>query len=174
MEVELEKDEFQILNYLDIYKTVNNLEKFEEGTGLESDMVEIILTELKDREYVEDDWEITSQGEGTAHSYRQQALEESGKKDEALELCDKFEEINSEFKDLVTEYQEEKADTLPGEESPSIPMNRLEDIHKETIEVLNQFSDIFSMFERYIERFNFALDKLKEGESEYLVKDKAS
>lgn len=171
---DLEEDEFEVLNYLDIYKTVSDREEIADSTRLDSEMIEIILMNLKDKEYLKDSWEITSTGEKAAKEYRERLLEESERKSELIELCDDFEEVNTRFKSFVTDYQEKKSQTLPGEENPPIEMDEFADIHEETINILEDLSEVLSFLNVYIEKFNHAFNQLEEGKSEYLVKKSSS
>lgn len=169
MRTDLEKDEFEVLNYIDVYKTVSNKEEIVDSTTLDSEMVEIILMNLKERGFLENSWEITPQGEDIAQEYRRNLLEESERREEILELCDKFEEINDTFKRFVTEHQKESAQAPSNEEDQIKKIEKFSDIHEETIDILKKLSNDLPMLNMYIEKFDHSYENILGGKWEYLV-----
>ena len=178
----MDRDEFIVLDYLDAFKLAD--ESFiEEDTGIEKSRLSEILAKLSEKgliKRVDGQWQIEKAGEEEAKRYREKMLEESGRKDEVLEYCRKFEELNARFKELVTRWQmkEEDGTMVPNDHSdPEYDMAILEQlnvIHSETKKLLEKLSEILPIYKRYIPRFEKALKLLMDGNIEYMDLDRQS
>lgn len=174
MAVDLDKKEFEVLNYLDIYHMVPEFKNFVDALELDQEIITEKLESLKKKDLVEGEWKITPKGEETVDSFREKMVGETDREEEFLELCDRFEEVNPKFKQLVTEFQTQKSKTLPGEDEPSLPLNQLEDIHTEVTDILEKISNIFPHIGRYLGKLDSALEKMREENTEYLAMQKNS
>lgn len=173
----LSEEEFMVLDYMDIFKNVDEA-SLQEDTGLDPEKLSAILKKFSEKGYIskimEGMWQIESAGEEEAAKYRKKLLEESGRKEEILKYCQEFEEINKRFKELVTRWQmkEEDGVMVPNDhKDPDYDFKIIEEltrIHEETKNLINKISEIIPMYRRYISRFENALNQLMDGKLDYM------
>jgi predicted transcriptional regulator len=187
METCLTEDEFSILNFLDVFKSIMDIDSVQVSTGLETEKIKSILAKFLEKRYVEKEineeretWKITYTGEGFVNSYRQFMLTQTGQKEAVIKKCEEFEELNVKFKELVTSWQMKIIDGIPIINDHSDPeydftiLNQIFSLHECVIKTLEDLANFIIMYKNYIRRLNFAIKKLKEGEYNYLTKDKNS
>jgi len=189
MQSHLTKDEFNILNYLDIFKSVTDVNSIQTSTGLDPERITSILARFVEKGYTEkgiyighEAWKITPAGETFVNSYRQFILAQTGQKETIIKKCEEFENLNVKFKELVTGWQVKIINGTPilndhsDPEYDSAILNQIFDLHKNVIRILEEMASILPIYnyKNYIERFDFAIKKLKEGTFDYIAKDKNS
>ena len=173
----LSEEEFIVLDYMDIFKNVDEA-SLQEDTGLDPEKISAILKKFSEKGFVtkimEGMWQIESAGEEEAAKYREKMLEESGRRDEIIKYCQEFEEINKKFKELVTRWQmkDEGGVLVPNDHrDPDYDfkiIEELNEIHEETKRLISKISEIIPMYKRYISRFENALNRLMEGKLDYM------
>lgn len=173
----LSEEEFIVLDYMDIFKNVDEA-SLQEDTGLDPEKISAILKKFSEKGFVtkimEGMWQIESAGEEEAAKYREKMLEESGRRDEIIKYCQEFEEINKKFKELVTRWQmkDEGGVLVPNDhKDPDYDfkiIEELNEIHEETKRLISKISEIIPMYKRYISRFENALNRLMEGKLDYM------
>ncbi len=187
METGLSGDEFAVLNHLDIFKSVTGIDSIRISTGLETDRIKAILTKFLEKGYIEkgvcgerESWSITTAGERAAALHRQLILEKTGRKDAVIKKCEEFEELNVKFKELVTNWQIRIIDSVPvindhsDAEYDSIILNKIFDLHENVKRTLEELASFISMYRSYVKRLDYAIEKLKGGETDYLTKEQSS
>lgn len=187
MEVYLTENEFNILNHLDIFKSIMDINSVQISTGLKPERITSILVRFVEKGYVEKEiyagreiWKITPIGEKFVNSYRQFMLAQTGQKDAIIKICEEFEDLNVKFKELVTKWQLKMINGIPilndhsDPEYDSVILNQLFALHEKVIETLENLAIIIPMYKNYIRRLDFASKKLKEGTFDYMTKDKSS
>lgn len=185
-EPSLSEDEFMVLNYLDIYKSVIDISVLQEAIGLESHKVELLLLGLEKKGYVTKTvsngayWEITPSGESVINAHRRLMLDQVEQKADVIKSCEDFEDINVKFKNLVTMWQMKSIDgifVINDHNDPEYDAKILNDLfvlHKDVVKVVEKLAKVFSRYKRYINRLDYAIEKMKNGEHDYLVKDPKS
>ena len=173
----LSEEEFIVLDYMDIFKNVDEA-SLQEDTGLDPEKISAILKKFSEKGFItkimEGMWQIESAGEEEAAKYREKMLEESGRRDEIIKYCQEFEEINKKFKELVTRWQmkDEGGVLVPNDhKDPDYDfkiIEELNEIHEETKRLISKISEIIPMYRRYISRFENALNRLMEGKLDYM------
>jgi len=167
---------FLVLNYFDVFKSAN----FESLSvlGLSKEELDTILKKFLDEGFIKklnSEFEITELGEKEASRYRKEMLENSGKKETFLKYCEEFEEVNKRFKDLVTRWQlkNENGELVPNDHSdPEYDLaliEELNDIHQETVKILEKLARVFPFFKKYVSRFERALSLLMDGDLGYMA-----
>jgi hypothetical protein len=187
METSLSEDEFAVLNYLDIFKSITDIDSIKISTDLESERIKAILAKFLEEGYVEKEvygergmWNIKKVGERVAALHRQLLLEKTGRKDAVIKKCEEFEELNVKFKELVTSWQIRVVDGVPiindhsDAEYDSIILNKIFSLHEDVKRTLEELASFISMYRSYVKRLDFAIEKLKEGETDYLTKAQSS
>ena len=167
---------FLVLNYFDVFKSAN----FESLSvlGLSKEELDSILKKFLDEGFIKklnSEFEITELGEKEAARYRKEMLENSGKKETFLRYCEEFEEVNKRFKDLVTRWQlkNKNGELVPNDHSdPEYDLaliEELNDIHQETVKILEKLARVFPFFKKYVSRFERALSLLMDGDLGYMA-----
>ena len=167
---------FLVLNYFDVFKSAN----FESLSvlGLSKEELDTILKKFLDEGFIKklnSEFEITELGEKEAARYRKEMLENSGKKETFLRYCEEFEEVNKRFKDLVTRWQlkNKNGELVPNDHSdPEYDLaliEELNDIHQETVKILEKLARVFPFFKKYVSRFERALSLLMDGDLGYMA-----
>jgi len=181
-EPNLSENEFIVLNYLDIYKSVTDISIAQEAIGLEPHEVESLLSRLQINGYVVKTasngthWEITPSGESVVCKYRQLMLNQVEQKAAVIKLCEDFENLNVKFKKLVTMWQMKSIDSVPvindhkDPEYDAMILNEIFTLHKDVVEVVGRLVEVFPRYKRCISRLDYAIEKLKSGEHDYLVR----
>jgi pyruvate,orthophosphate dikinase len=176
MEKSISSSSFLVLNYLDIFRDVN-IESLK-VLGLSDSELQLTINELTKKGFarkINDTITISELGEREIENYRRILLENCDRKDEFLEHCHMFEEINKDFKNLITRWQIKEIDGefIPNDHSdPEYDMAILEslaEIHEKTIKLLNKMSEIFPFLRGYISRFEKAFSLLMSGSLEYMA-----
>ena len=185
----MNQNEFRILNYLDIFKAVVGVKAVGASAGLNTDDVRVSLAELVGKGYAEtgsqsgqETWKITVQGEGAVAAQRNILLAQSGQQDGFNMKCEEFDSWNTKFKDLVTKWQVKDVfgTHTPNDHSdPEYDFNILDklfSLHEKVKLTLEGMDAILPVcgFRNYSTRLDNAIEKIKEGSQEYLVKDSAS
>jgi len=167
---------FLVLNYLDIFKNVG-MESLK-VLGLPDSELQSAINELVKKglaRKTNDAITISELGEREIENNRKVLLENCDRKDEFLEYCHMFEEINKDFKDLVTRWQlkEINGELIPNDHSdPEYDMAILEclaEIHEKTMKLLDKISEIFPFLRGYISRFEKAFSLLMSGNLGYMA-----
>lgn len=167
---------FLILNYLDIFKNarLEHLKVLE----LADFELQLILDDLIRRGLIkksDDEISLSDLGEREIEKYRREILEGCARKDDFLNYCAAFEEINIRFKELVTRWQLREVGgelVLNDHSDPEYDMAILEElnrVHVETINLIERMSEIFPFLRGYIRRFEFALSRLMDGDLGYMA-----
>lgn len=187
MQPHLTEDEFSILNYLDVFKSVTGISSIQTSTGSEPERITSILAKFVEKGYAEKEfstegeiWKITPVGEKFVNSYRQFILAQTGQKETIIKKCEEFENLNVKFKELVTNWQVKIIDGIPVLNDHSDPdydsaiLNQIFNLHENVIKTLDKMASILPIYKNYIGRLDFAIEKLGEGAFDYLTKDKNS
>ncbi|MEM2914308.1 MAG: hypothetical protein QXH91_02740 [Candidatus Bathyarchaeia archaeon] len=185
-ETSLSENEFMVLNYLDIYKSVTDISILQESIGLNSREIKLVLSGLEAKGYVTKAvsngayWEITPSGERVVSAHRQLMLNQVEQKAVVIKSCEDFEEVNVKFKQLVTMWQMKNIDgvfVINDHMDPVYDAKILNDLfalHKDVVDVVERLAKFFPRYKRYIGRLDYAIEKLKIGEHDYLVRDPKS
>ena len=167
---------FLVLNYFDIFKTVS-LDSLS-VLGLDKEELDLALRKLLEHNLIRrlnDEFEITDLGQEEVARYRKEVLKAMDKREKFLKYCEEFEEINKRFKDLVTRWQlkNENGKLVPNDHSdPDYDLaliEELNDIHRETVEILEKLAKILTIFKKYIPRLEKALSLLMDGDLGYMA-----
>lgn len=181
------ENEFNVLNYLDVFKSIMDINSVQISTGLEPERITSILVRFVEKGYVEKEvyegretWKITPIGEKFVNSYRQFMLDQTGQKEAVIKKCEEFEELNVKFKELVTSWQMKIINGIPilndhsDPEYDSAILNQIFNLHENVIETLEELASVIPMYKNYVGRLDFAIKKLREGTFDYITKDKNS
>lgn len=173
-------EEFNILNFLDIYSSGSSIDRIQIGTGLDFDRLASILQEGLDKKLVEkkgDTWGITPEGVKEVQSYRKSTLTQP----EAIgKIYHEFDKLNDKFKKLVTRWQ---IRNFGGTSVPNVHDDPeydfgiicdLSDIHDEVVRIFGELTKIIPRYKHYVERMGSALEKIKKEKHGYLVENKES
>lgn len=167
---------FLILNCLDVFKTIklDYLKSF----GFADSELQSILKDLLERRLVaksNDEIAISELGEREAEIFRRKLLEQCSRKDDFLKFCTAFEEVNKRFKELVTRWQlkEVGGEVVLNDHSDleydMVILEELDKVHAETMNIIEKMSEIFPFFKGYIQRFENALSRLRDGDLGYMA-----
>jgi hypothetical protein len=170
----LRNEEFEVLDYVDIYKVVRE-------TNLQADIqadpsiVQDFLKRGLVKRVKDVNLQIEPPGEKTIQEHRRLVLEQGGRKDEILAYCNEFEDVNRRFKALVVRWQMRDVNGMQvvnnhtDKEYDSTIVAELGKIHEETKNVINKIAQAFPTHKRYIGRFESALNRLKDGDAKYMA-----
>lgn len=188
MEPQLNEDEFRVLNYLDIFKTVTAANPIGTSTGLEADKLMSILRSLVEKGYSVGDgsleqaaWKITALGESTVGSYRRSLVVQSGQGEFNRE-CEEFDDLNAKFKELVTKWQIKVVfgtQTVNDHRDPDYDFTVLDQVfslHQKVKRTLAEMDATLPAcnFRNYALRLDQAVEKIRQGDTDYLVRNGAS
>jgi hypothetical protein len=170
----LTAQEFVVLNYLDIRKFIAGPEAVETATGLNSDEVRAILERFEREGYfLSGEMHITSKGEGAAKSYRQNELGEA-ERNTLVTVYEGFGRADTKIKQLVTDWQVRRisgsqvVNDHTDREYDFMILSRLFDLHGQTGRIFSELLPIVGRYGTYWKRLNLAIEKIKEGNSDYL------
>jgi pyruvate,orthophosphate dikinase len=168
--------EFEVLNYLDIRKSIAGPEPVKTATGLNSEEVRAILERFERRGYfLSDEMRITSWGEEAARSYRQNELGEA-ERNRLVAAYGDFDRVNSKVKQLVTDWQIRRIGGLQvvndhtDQEYDFMILSRLFDLRGQTERIFSELLPIVGRYGSYRKRLDLAVEKIKEGNPDYLSK----
>ena len=126
-------------------------------------------------------WKITPIGEEIANSYRQLMLAETGQKEAITKQFEQFENsFNVRLKELVTDWQMKIVEGVPvlndhsDSEYDSAILRQIFGLHENVVRTLEELANAIPMLKNYVGRLDFAIEKLREGELDYLTKSKDS
>jgi len=187
MELQIKEKEFLVLNHLDIFRSIMDIDPVHGSTGLRSEEIVACLLKFKEEGIVvkemyegRERWKITPMGNKVANSYRQFILAKTGQKEAIIKKCEEFEDLNVNLKELVTNWQMKIIDGIPiindhsDPEYDSAILKQIFDLHENVIKTLEEMASIILMYKNYIKRLDLAIKKLREGEFNYLIKNKDS
>jgi len=178
----LSQDEFRVLNYLDIYKFVYDVDFIKVGTCLDEGAVHKILESLKERGFVEEmegtGIQITSKGEKAAEEYREAVLERIGGREVLGEIYDKeFSKLNNKIKEVVTKWQMKivSGNPVPNDhKDPEYDRAVIEELLKahEKVRVLfAKLTEALPWYDQYLKRLERAVSEIKAGNHSYVADD---
>lgn len=170
----LTAQEFEVINYLDIRKSVPGVASIEGATFLPSEQVREILRRFEQEGYVvAGEMRITEKGEGAASKFRQSELGES-ERERVAAVCETFDQANAKLKQLVTDWQVRRIggaqavnDHTDREYDFGI-LSRLYDLHRRTESIFSDLLPVIARYSSYQRRLNLAVEKIREGKTEYL------
>ena len=189
MEPQLNEDEFRILNYLDIFKTATGVNPIGISTGLKADKLMSVIGKLVEKGYAVRDssqgqatWKITALGESTIVSHRRSLVAQSGQEEMFNRECEEFDNLNVRFKDLVTRWQVKVVfgtQTVNDHRDPDYDFTVLDHIfslHEKVKRTLAEMDGALPAcnFQNYALRLDQAVEKIKQGDADYLVRNGAS
>jgi len=189
MEPRLNEDEFRVLNYLDIFKAVIGTNPIETSTGLKADELLSVLGKLVEKGYAVRDgpqgqanWKITALGESTIVSHRRSLVAQSGQEEMFNGECEEFDDLNVRFKDLVTKWQVKVVfgtQAVNDHRDPDYDFTVLDQIfslHEKVKRTLAEMDSTLPAcdFRNYALRLDQAVEKIKQGNADYLVRNGAS
>ena len=189
MEPRIDQNEFRVLNYLDIFKSIVGDKAVGASSGLDADGVSASLAGIVSKGHAttssqagQQTWKITPQGESAVAAERSALLVQSGEQDRFNMKCEEFDGWNAKFKGLVTKWQVKDVfgTQTPNDHSDSEYdfgiLDKLFSLHERVKHTLEEMDAILPAcgFRNYVLRLDNAIEKIKEGSQEYLVKDEAS
>lgn len=172
----LTAQEFAVLNYLDIRKSISGPEPIETATGLGSDEVRATL-ELFGREgyFLPGEMRITPKGEEAAKSYRRDELGDAERKRVTTVYGD-FERVDAKTKQLVTDWQIKRiggsqvANDHTDREYDYTVVSRLFELHHQVQRIFSELLPAVGRYSSYQKRLDFAVEKVRRGNTDYLSK----
>ena len=188
MERQIDDKEFLVLNYIDIFRYIIDIEAVQRSTGLGSEETLQCLLKFKEAEIVvkelyegRERWRITPTGTELANSYRQLLLARSEQKETITQKFEHFENFfNVRIKELVTNWQMKIVEGVPvisdhsDSAYDSAILEQIYDVNRRVVETLEELASAIPMFKTYVERLDFAVKKLEAGDFDYLTKNKDS
>jgi hypothetical protein len=127
-------------------------------------------------------WKITAQGETAMGSYRRSLVVQSGQKEKFEEECEEFDDLNTKFKELVTKWQVKivfGTQTINDHKDPDYDFTILDQVfslHQEVGRTLAEMDATLPAcnFRNYTLRLDQAVEKIKQGNTDFLVRNSAS
>jgi hypothetical protein len=188
MGLQIKEKEFLILNHLDIFRSIMDIDPVQKSTGFGSEEIVTCLSKFKEEGIVvkemyegREKWKITPAGEKIANSYRQLMLAGTAQKEAVTKKFEHFENFfNVRLKEFVTDWQMKIVEGAPvlndhsDSEYDSAILRQIFDLHENVIRTLEEMVSAIPMLKNYIGRLNFAIEKLREGKLDYLTKNKES
>ena len=188
MELQIDEKEFLVLNHLDIFRSITDIDPVQRSTGFGPEEIAACLSKFKEEEIVTKEmyagrerWKITPTGEKIANSYRQLILARTGQKEAIAKKFELFETLfNVKLKELVTNWQMKIVEGVPvindhsDSEYDSAILKQIFDVNENVVKTLKEMASDIPMLESYMARLNFAIRKLREGELDYLTRNKDS
>lgn len=188
MEPQISDEEFLVLNYLDIFRSITDIEAVERSTGLGSEGIVQCLRNFKEAEIVvkelyegRERWRITPAGAQLANSHRQLLLARTEQKETITQKFEQFENFfNVRIKELVTNWQMKIVEGVPvindhsDSEYDAAILKQIYDVNRRVVITLDELASAIPMFKTYVERLDFAIEKLEAGDFDYLTKNKDS
>ena len=170
----LSNEEFEILDYLDVYKVVR-----EANMDMDLGPTRASIQGIFERGFVkrvkDTSLQIKPAGEEAVAEHRRLLLKQGGRSNEVLRYCDEFETVNRRFKALVVRWQimdvngVQTVNNHSDKEYDSDILAELAMIHEDTKTVINKISEILPTHQRYVGRLELALKRLNDGDTKYMA-----
>ncbi len=188
MGLPINEKEFLVLNYLDIFRSIMDIDPVQRSTGFGSEEIVTCLSKFEEegmagKELYEgrERWKITPTGEKIANSYRQSLLAGTGQKEAITKKFEQFETFfNVKLKELITNWQMKIVEGVPvlndhsDSEYDSVLLKQIFDLHINVIKTLEELTSAIPILKNYIGRLDFAIAKLRKSDLDYLTKNKDS
>jgi len=170
----ISNEEFEILDYLDIYKVVRE-SNMKEDLGVNEAILQSLLEKGYAKRVKGTSLQIEPAGEKAVAEHRHLLLDQGGWRDKVLKGWEDFEEVNRRFKALVGRWQMKDANGVKtvnnhsDKEYDSGILGELAKIHEDNKNVINKFTEIIPTYRRYVDRFEAALKRLNSGDTKYMA-----
>jgi len=174
------REEFLVLNYIDVIGCADNLDRISAATGVNA--VGAIVEALEKKGYVtrnasqgSEQFLITKEGAEAVSLQRQAELTPEGKAQLTL-LYDEFQELNHTVKQLATDWQLKDvagSKVLNDHTDPAYDfkvLSKLFDTHEKVEAFFQKLDSLTNRYRLYLTRLTAAVEKLKNGELDYFTK----
>jgi hypothetical protein len=169
------KEEFEVLNCVDIKHRVKDMKTILPRTRLSEDEVKSVLKKLEKAKLVasKDGWEVTKKGQTEAKSYRSQKYKKN-KAAISKMYTDEFLKLDKVLKTIITDWQ---LKTIGGKMVPNdhkdqaydrAVMDRLYSFHENEAKKLYKRLEEMIPHLNYSGMFDVAIAKVKSGDYTYL------
>lgn len=170
----LSNEEFELLDYLDVYKVVREA-NMKEDLQVNDATLRGLFEKGFAKRVKETSLQVEPAGEKAVEEYRRLLLEQGGRRNEILRDWEEFEGVNRRFKALVVRWQMKDVNGVKtvnnhsDKEYDSEILGELAKIHEETKNVIDKIAEIIPSYRRYTGRFEVALKRLNGGDTKYMA-----